>query len=554
MKLSSTVQKSYDTSGIDEETAGVLVDDSEEFKDDEGSARIRVDISEEPNHEAEAKGVKFLYHGFGQGGADPLSVTERGKAFTNLSGKGLIEVYLGLPADTPAHRRDSLLSAIKTYFPDFNPNSIDPDFLSPAPLPQTKKADTADWDADEPTKPGVKPASAPAFEPVKLVEGKSLSTGFLNNHRSKIFAAMGALLAGGALGAAFYANRPQEMDDSRVCEGPNDAELAYLASLPEDGECVEEETPCEASPVEPTTLYGKVEVQMPSKDTRLTAAATNELVSGLYADANSYQDLGSPWRDSKLALDLVVEKLEKWRGYDAVLASLDASPTPITNLDDALAHIASDENLDSVDDPNNSDQTALALAKQIALIKDSRIAEDPAQAEAELAKITPEQVKETVASFVATPPPSPAHFQYPSAQSASLYDAPEPMNLGTATDLTQPTPVLVEFVPEQSNVYDAPEPMNFASTSVVEDEELALDEDEDLTDYLVEEEVLPISTPAQMGLASVVDIPEAHAIQVAKAPVIAPAPKVAPAPEPSFTQKATAAVKGWASKIGGWFK
>ena len=216
-----------------------------------------------------------------------------------------------------------------------------------------------------------------------------------------------------------------------------------------------------------------------------------------------------------------------------------------------MARIASDENLDSVDDPNNSDQSALALAKQIALIQDSRIAEDDAQPEADLAKITPEQIKETVTGFVTTPPPSPAHFQYPSTQleqSASLYDAPEPMNLRTAQKraeaVTLPTLVEVEFESEQIGA-ELPEPLyvdEVLELDPVDDEadleEIALDEEED--------EVLALLTPEQMGMSAAFDLPEAHAIQ-AKAPV-------APVIVPSFTQKATSAVKGWASKIGGWFR
>lgn len=338
------------------------------------------------------------------------------------------------------------------------------------------------------------------------------------------------------------------------CEGPNDV---FLASLPDDGECLEEETPCEAGKGA-TTLYGKVEAvalsqeavsdYTISQETLLTAAATNELVSGLFADTNSWEDLRGAWKPGQRPLELLEDKLETWGGYPAVLASIESSPTPITSIDEALARIASDENLDAENDPNNSDQTALALAKEIALIQDARIAADPVQPEAELEKISPEKIEKTVTDFVATPPPSPAHFEYSSnaVSAASLYDAPEPMNLKATGTHSDPTPVVAEFEPDFIHPYDVPKPLHVRPVSVEseeEPEELLLDEEL----YEVPEPRF-VKPPVKTDEAAVIEdfFKRGDAMNATAIPVQEPAK--------TLTEKAVATVKGWAGKVGKWFK
>lgn len=295
------------------------------------------------------------------------------------------------------------------------------------------------------------------------------------------------------------------------------------------------EPDCVGPNANPETLFAQVENQVLSDEavstfsekeiTRLTAHATNALVSDHFVGAHSWKDLKGEWRNN--ALPLVVAKLETWGGYEAVLDSIAASPTPLSTIDGALEWIAADKNLNSPSDPYNSDQTALALAKQIALIKDKRIAADPEVPQGHLDEMGESEVELAVSEAIVTPPPAPAPFKYPTQltaeASAALYDAPEPMNLQNAPKVVANTPVLAKppvALELTMDPTDAPDP-HFLKPSVAAQADFATDEKAFFT--------------------------EGEAISAANAKAAA-----ALAPQ-TFTQKAKETVKGWASKVSRWF-
>ncbi len=290
------------------------------------------------------------------------------------------------------------------------------------------------------------------------------------------------------------------------------------------------EPDCVGADETPATLYAQVENNVLSREevsslsekeiTRLSAHTTNELVSDHFAGARKWQDLKGEWKNGSLTL--VVDKLETWGGYDAVLDSLAASPTPLTTIDEALLWVASDNNLDSPSDPNNSDQTALALAKQIAMIQDARIAADPTAPQGHVDELAPDEVELAVSENIQTPPPVPALFDYPSLtpeQAEALYEAPEPMNVAKLVELkeTDLEEIVAEPEWEASDPFAVPEP-SFVKPKSIE-----------TPDFNEVEKAFFAQGEAELAQT--------------------------PAPEPAktFTEKAKETVKGWASKVSRWF-
>ena len=183
------------------------------------------------------------------------------------------------------------------------------------------------WESDDDTNPGVKSQRNLDLDLIRgHIEAPTRST------RRGVYlalAGLGALSAASCAGTmglaalAEYFTKSTDHSASALVAQTCDTSADTSAEAEPD-QCIDEEIACEASPIEAPTLYGKVEAQMSSTDARLTAAATNELVGGLYADASSWQDLNSTWKDDTRAYTSVVKKLETWGGYDAVLESLAA--------------------------------------------------------------------------------------------------------------------------------------------------------------------------------------------------------------------------------------
>lgn len=382
-------------------------------------------------------------------------------------------------------------------------------------------------------------------ELVQGIKGESrIAFPFMRKHRLKIFALLGSLMTAGGFAAVLNSNRANSLEDP-ISEGPEDA---LLASLPSDGECVEDETPCEASPDKATTLYGQVEnvvrsqeavsTYSPNQEIRLTAASTHQLMKEHFSEAHTWEDLDGRWKDSTRAFDLTVKKLDAW-GYDEALDRLETSSTPITTIDGMLEFIANDGYF------KHSEKVARNIAVEIAMIKDPRIASDVSIVEADLEAISPEEIESAIEDFIETPPPVPPLYTSPSMNGdgiAALYDAPEPMNLKTAktAEITPvANPIKVESKFSQIGPYEVPEPLYVRPVVEEEPEELQLDEE-------------------------LYEVPEPHFVKTVEDKLMEaffkegdamnPVAAHAIEPEKTFTQKAAASVKGWASKLGKWFK